>query len=689
MNWREYPMARLLFSLIIGIGLGGYWKAGEQVGLFSTVLLLLLAALLLLQRSLHYRHRWCYGLVVYLFFGVLGSWLFQLHSWLDAPNRIKAGHYLSSGEIVVVEPTAKKVKIQLKLSSFGPTVDSLESSRGKILVYLDKNSQSEALKVGDHIAAEGRVREVEPPLNPHAFDYKAYLARQQIYHQVFIYEDNWKYLGHQSSLLSVASSCRQYFLSVLKTYLPGENEFAVGAALSLGYKSALSDEVRNAYANTGAMHILAVSGLHVGIVQLIVSGLLGLLNLRWKGWRFVRTLMIVLSIWAFALLAGGAPSVLRAATMFSFLAVGLALGRKSSVYNTLAASAFILLCINPNLLYEVGFQLSYLAVLGIVYFQPRIYRLWYVENRIGDYLWQLVAVSIAAQIATLPISLYYFHQFPVYFIFSGLVAVPAAALILSLSLVLFAFHWVPLLSTLLGKGLYGIVFGTNSLIFLIQKLPAGLLKGVWLSLGTVVLLYLIILGVVAAINTRRYAWLQYSMAGLVLVAGWYAFREWQAARQQAVVVYHINGSTALDYFNGHTAIAIQAGPIDEKTIEYAAQQHRWYRRASVEDIFQIDARANTPSYWMQSGYAQLGPYRLAMLQHESLDCGDQPVEVDILLISEHSKIEDAWLGCLHPRVAVVDGSVGYRQVSAWQDFFKEKGIPVHHTRRDGAYTLEN
>jgi len=687
MNWREFPMVRLLLSLILGIGVGSVTGYGQH-GIYFISLTVLFASLVWLHARASYARRWWFGTLLTLLFVLLGAWLTQLH-YYKIPNAISQGQQTVCGTITAITPTAQKQRLKLRIQSAGPTHDSLASKCGMLLAYLEKRPDSDALQVGDILTLKGNIQEIPPTLNPHAFDYKGYLARKRIYHQVFVFENDWQKLGRHRTLLTVAASWRKYFLSILRQHLPAASEFSVGAALSLGYKSEITDEVRDAYANTGAMHVLAVSGLHVGIVQMIVTWLLGLLTIRWQGWRFVRTLLIITTIWGFALLAGGAPSVLRAATMFSFLAAGLALHRSTNIYNTLAASAFVLLCINPSLLYEVGFQLSYLAVLGIVYFQPRIYRLWYVENKIGDYLWQLAAVSLAAQIATLPISLYYFHQLPVYFILSGLVVVPAAVLILSLSLLLFSLHWVPVLSICLGKVLYGLIAATNSAIFFIHQLPAGLLEGIWLSLGTVVLMYLFITFIAVGIHTRRYAWVQCSFVLLVVIAGWYALREWQVTNQQALVVYHLHGATAVDYFDGKNITSIQANTAS-KPLQYAAAQHRWYRRAAVQDTLSLQADTASLRWWVRPGYAQMGAYRLAIPHNEPPDCQENPAEADLLLVTS-LKVEDkkAWLDCIRPNVAIIDGSVNKWEARTWMSVCKEYGIPVHQTRFDGAYVLGN
>lgn len=709
MNWRPYPLLRLLLPLMGGILLGHYGSCIPLAGII-TICIITAVGLWALLGQQAYKNRWQYGVVLYMALLSLGYGLTQLQT---TPLVLPPGEQVYQGRITTIAPTVKKIKLFLQLSGGTDTTGQAVPRRGRLLVYLPQTPAAYELRTGDLITLRGEARSVLAPLNPKAFDYRRYLALQRVYHQAFVKEGHWQKTGHQAGLRTWAEASRQHLLQLLRRHLPTPNElatatqlsadapmmngaqqfaaqstFAVGAALSLGDKTALSTDIRNAYTGTGAMHILAVSGLHIGIVQLIVTWLLRRLPIRWRYWKLVRTLLIVLAIWAFALLTGGAPSVLRAATMFSFLAVGLAFRQQANIYNTLAASAFVLLCANPLLLFSVGFQLSYLAVLGIVYFQPLIYRSWYIPNPLGNYLWKLTAVSIAAQITTLPISLYYFHQFPVYFMLSGIAAVPAAAVILGLSLALFAFHWVPLLGGLLGQGLYGVLWATNALIYLIQQLPGGLLRGIWIGMGTVVLLYAIIACAAGAIQTRRFRWVLAGLGFLVILAGASAARQWQLARQQTVAIYHLRGASAVDYFSGQQAVHLQSSPIEPTTLRYAAEQHRWFRGASELPTLPLHATHEGDQWWTRPAFAQLGATSLVIPTDAAPRCPDAPLPVIAYLLTDRAPRDLVpWLDCLPPQMVIIDGSASRWVTKEWEQVCVERGIAVHRTGVEGACVL--
>lgn len=691
MNWRETPMLRLLLSTV----LGGWFAA-----LFpSWTLGLLLSGVGIaglgwaLWRKWEYHWRWVPGVFTMVTFVGIGLTLTVLHDTRTYPNHFQ--YHMEDdapqallGRILEVVPSGQRLKATLKAEGMPDSVGHIQPVTGQLLVYLNRPLPGQAPVPGDQIVIKGEVRSVAPPLNPDQFDYKTYLAVRDIHHQVFA-DSSWSLLEHRPGILSRAAELRRKALEILKTSLPTPNEYAVGAALTMGYKSALTEEVENAYANTGAMHVLAVSGLHVGLVQLILMWLLGRIPLKAQWWKAGRTGLIIAGIWAFALLTGASPSVLRASTMFSFLAVGLALQRTTNVYNTLAASALVLLVSNPNLLYHVGFQLSYLAVLGIVYFQPRIYSLWHIENRIGDYLWQLSAVSLAAQLGTLPISLYYFHQFPLYFVLSGLIVVPAAGIILSLTLLLLAFHSVPVLGVFIAKALYGLIYAVNAGIFIIQQLPGGLLQGIWLGTVGVWALYAILVGLVLAHRTRQFKWVLMSLSITVLVAGSYAWQKWESWHQRAVVVYQVYKHTAVDLFVGQRIIQVSSPSLEDRQLAFANEQHRWKRRAQPDTVFSPRQAALYGPVAGRQGFWQLGDIRVLLLEEREQLIGEGRLQVDAVVLSQSPDIEIRDLmQTLVPRCLIADGSNPPWRVKDWSEQARVLNLPFFYTAEQGAVTIE-
>jgi competence protein ComEC len=286
-----------------------------------------------------------------------------------------------------------------------------------------------------------------PPFNPHEFDYKSFLASRGIYQQLFTNDDQVKTLGRNkgNGFVQYALSLRQRMVEKYEHYIPDKEASAVASTLILGYKAELSSEVLSAYSQTGTTHVLSVSGMHVGLVFVVLNALLWFLNSTRK-LRILRASIIILLIWAYALVTGFSPSVSRAALMLSFYVFGKALNRSSNSYNLVAISAVFLLIYNPFFLLDVGFQLSYLAVLGLIYFYPKFYHLLYVKNKLVDAVWSYVALSCAAQLATFPLAMFYFHQFPVYFLISNLFIVLPVTAIMYLGIAFLFIPWDVLLT---------------------------------------------------------------------------------------------------------------------------------------------------------------------------------------------------------------------------------------------------
>ncbi|HET7898564.1 MAG TPA: ComEC/Rec2 family competence protein, partial [Flavisolibacter sp.] len=331
----------------------------------------------------------------------------------------------------------------------------------------------------------------------------------------------------------------------------GEKEQGFAEALLIGYKDDLDRNLVQAYSNTGVVHIIAISGLHLGLIY----GLLLLLTTPLKRNRklsWLRFLVIVASLWLFSILAGGGPSVLRSALMFSLMAFGEIAFRKTSIINSLAFSAFVLLCINPFWLWDVGFQLSYAAVLSIVLFFQPIYRWFDFQNKAVDFVWKLTAVTIAAQILTLPISIYHFHQMPLLFLVTNFIAVPLSSMILMGEILLCALFFLPVVAAWIGQVLSAMIAFLNHYIESLNNLPFSTWNFLSINLVQTVLLLLFALAFCYWLLEKRrpFAWIAFSSFGLfMLLRGWSFYT---AYRQKQLIVYNVPKHPAIDIINGRS-----------------------------------------------------------------------------------------------------------------------------------------
>ena len=330
----------------------------------------------------------------------------------------------------------KSLKAEAKITQL-ITKDSSFKVDGKIIIYFKKDGFGQQLKPGTQIIFNKTLQEIRNTGNPGAFDYKRYMLFNKVTHQVYLTSDDFRLLSERdiSWFESFLYSAKTYVLNVFKRFIPGKKERGLAEALLIGYKEDLDKNLLQSYTNTGVVHIIAVSGMHLALIFLVLDSVFKPL-LRHRKTKWLHPILVISILWIFTFITGGAASIVRAAVMFTFVMIGKTLRREASIYNILAASAFCLLLYNPFWLWDVGFQLSYTAVLSIVVFYKPLNNLVYFKNKSLAWLWSLLAVSIAAQILTTPLSVYHFHQFPVYFLLTNLFAVPVSSVILIGELIL-------------------------------------------------------------------------------------------------------------------------------------------------------------------------------------------------------------------------------------------------------------
>lgn len=694
MNWREIPFFRLLLPFAAGIWFASGPGVALSSGLFFVFPVLFALLWFFWQRRTDFRIRWVYGVLLSAFILLLGYQITALHNELNRARHFKQAlgeENYATGVIERLRAGERNLRLVLKVEQIGSQPDSISNCTGFLLAYLDLDARSRSLAYGDRILLKGRIRPIEPSKNPEAFDFARFMHLSNAHFSIRADSVSWEKLNDYpaGSFLALTDQLRQRCIAILRKHLPSDDEFAVGAALVLGYKDEISQEVTNAYINTGAMHVLAVSGLHVGIVYLCIGALLGLIKCRSPYWKIVKMLLLLAGVWSFSILTGGAASAFRAAAMFSFVIVGQSLERQPNIYNTFAASAFLLLCGNPYLLFDIGFQLSYLAVFGIVYFQPMIYRLWYIENKVGDYFWKLTAVSLAAQITTLPISLCYFHQFPLYFWLSGIVVVPISGFVLMGGMALFFLDGLPFVGWLLGKILYGLVWITNASIFLIQQIPGGVITGIWVSAAAALLLYGALAATVGAFERRQFRWMLMALACFVGVGGLHIWREWQNQSRSQVVVYHLPGHTAIDFVKGKKITSLTDPTLEPSRLQFAVGNYRLFTGVEELQAVNLDTAGfqSGAQWWLHNGIAQFQGFTMAVIRYPvSTKEPGEKIPVDCLLLANNVRadVEDL-LQIFDCKLIVFDASCSYRRVEGWKAACANLKMPYYDIREQGAY----
>lgn len=646
MHPRQIPFLRLFLPWLAGIA-AGFWLNYEVPGIEYGLLAGMFALLFLAPRQYAYRFRWVYGSCVFVLLFGMGYWHVRQHD-----ERRQKMHFsrenqpLSVFTGIVYDTPSKgaRIKVPLRMESAGPTVDSLQPCTGNVLIFLPVTPGAEALRYGDRLWIRAAIRPTEPPKNPHVFDYRLYLHYQNIHYQAFVKDSAFGVLsgGHGHGLWRLAFYWRDQLLEVLRAHFPGRDEYAVASALLVGYKGDLSEELRTTYAETGSMHALAVSGTHVGLMY--VAFLFVLRRIPWRGntRRWGETGLVLVGIWAFTLLTGATASVLRASVMFTCYLMGKALRRTASIWNILGASAFILLWLNPWFLFDAGFQLSYAAVAGIVAFYPVFRRVAPSPHKWADECWSILLIGVAAQLGTLPLSLYYFHQFPVYFWLAGWVVVIGGAVFLwSGSVLVLLSATFPALAAWLGWLLYHLLWGMNRVITGIQQLPGSVISGIWITAWEALALYMFIGLFFGAMQLRHARMLLASLAMLALFGLCRLERQTRQFGQRQVVLYHQNRHFLFDFFDG-TRHDVWADSLDERRERFTAQANRWAQgtRATRRISALPDVPFKSQNLLIDPPFVQFNNLKMVVLDGSEsvLYPTTSPVPVDVLVLSGNTRL---------------------------------------------------
>ncbi len=589
--------------------------------------------------------------------------------------------------------TPKTIKLEAKVLALKDK-GSWQKSGGKVILYIRKGEDLPEFRYGASYIIKARLMPVPEPLNPSVFNYSAYMAAKGVGYQSFIGAGDILRTNKEPrfSLVAEAVTLRNRAAATIQRWVEGQQEKAIIQTLVLGARETLDEEIKQAYATAGVMHVLAVSGLHVGFIFGFLNFLfsLGQRNpfIRWGSF-----VMIVLALWSYALMAGLSPSVIRAAWMFTMLDLALKMKRKSGTYNTLAVAAFALLVRNPYNLSAVGFQLSFLAVAGIVYLGSRLNSLYSGKNIIIRYFWGLLAVSIAAQLATFPLGLYYFGQFPAYFFVTNLLVVPAAGLILGLGFLLL---FSSLISNWLAAGvgwlLNSLMKSVNTFVFFAESLPFSKLNA---SINEFQLFLLsgIIAGILLLFHFRKFGYAVFFFLFAGLLTGNLIYTSRERKEQKKLIVYHIPAYTAVQLIDGDKEFFLKDEQLPPDQLKFQVQPHRAALGFSAAGDYGIGETSFQPAIFRGEGYTLVvwrGVSLLLIDDKFRKVCGaGEPVIVDYMLVSRGSiKNWKEISTCFQAKKILIDGSTRDYLAKNFQQRAEGLNLDYHITAEKGAFMLD-
>lgn len=565
---------------------------------------------------------------------------------------------------------------------------------GRVQVYFGKEERCKDLRPGDCLTAWGFLQRYEDPVNPYEFNYGDYQHGKGLFYHLYLDSTSWMpapvYTGR--GLKIRAKEIRSILMDRIDRSIVGRDEKAILYSLLLGYRAELGQEVRQQFVRSGSMHILAVSGLHVGILYLLPAFLIGKIRGSMAG-SLLATLALLALLWSYAMLTGLSPSVVRAVSMCSIHRMAKLMGRKADIFHVLSLTAVLMLLSRPAVLFEAGFQLSFAAVAGIAWFQHPLYKLIPVRGWLARKTWQLLTVSLAAQIATAPLSMFYFHQFSNVFFLSNLVVIPLATLILYVGLTFIVLSSV---------GMYpvsGMLEWLTSLLggmtHMMGGIPGAYCSNISLLPVQVCLLYLLILLGGFFVHSRKVLLAHGMMVSLILLLMVSCIREYRVRSQEACYVFSLPRESAISFVRGRQHTMYRGGRMrgDTLVIPYAIRNFSTRHKLTSPDLLSCGSGLEyscIDSGGVQMIYTNFKNRSMLIISQLENPCPSRAtsLETDILLLTDNVSCNlDSLIHVFKPGLIIVDGSSSTWYHTWVESACKDHGIPFHSTEKDGFYVF--
>lgn len=588
------PFLKLLISYLLGIIVAQCLSWNCALVLFTTGVLLSLLLLLLVSLTLNFPAKTT-TFILYVSWIALGLMLYGRSLPETKADYVADQNFSQLIGEVAEEPLVKKGSIRLRVD-LQAGIDSLGKSHrvsGRVLLTLYQDSATTLLpRYGDEVQFPANLRRVAPPYNPNEFDYRNYLANRGIYHQRRLSADQLFILQSQTNWYTYVLSLKERVVAQFRSNITDQTAFSVAAALVFGYRAEMDPEIYTAFTDTGTIHILSVSGMHVSMVFILLSFVLRPLD-RWTYGKSPRFTLVLSFIWLYVVLTGMAPPILRAGIMISFLVLSQWIGRRQHSLNALFASGFCLLWYDPKMLFDVGFQLSYLAMLGIFLIFPLLRSLYLPHNRWLRILVEYSYISIAAQLVTTPLTLYYFGQFPNYFLLANLLITIPATVIMYLGVGLMLLP-IPMVAQLLGTLENLAIHVMISTLKWIGNLPGATWQGISFIMSQVVLLFGVVSSIFVAVNYRSKRALGTLCAAMFFLASISFWQWYQKINYSNLHVYQLRQHVAVAWYQPERVVLFSTlDSLEHASIQYAVMPDLIsYRTKDQIEFVRISAQQN-------------------------------------------------------------------------------------------------
>lgn len=676
------PFILLTFSFIIGILCGHYVPTDITVSFICITLSLIgLLGSWWYTKKL-FKKSYSFSVFVIITFVIFGSTLVQIHHPKNSPN-----HYTNTfPNTHQMDATTIHfyIKERLKPTSYYEkyiiTLQSINHKKiiGNLLLQLPKNGLKEPLITGASYITYAEIKSIPTSKNPYQFDYATYLSRYYIYHKITV--DYARLISTETSKFSsnrIAALLRMNLNKKLISYDFSEKQLSIINALLLGQRQNIDNATFTDYRDAGAIHILAVSGLHVGILLLVLNMLFTPLNRFGKIGKILKTVLIILSLWCFAIIAGLSPSVLRAVTMFSFIAIGMLFRTKTNIYNALIISMFILLCIRPLSLFDVGFQLSYIAVVSIVWIQPSLVALYNPRYYIDKTLWETFTVTIAAQLGILPLSLFYFHQFPLLFFVANLIIIPILEIILCLGILVLVLSALQCLPHWIGTTFGSCIDTMNTLVHWVASQEAFVITEISFSWRMLVVGYTLLISLIVTLKKFSQIKMCLFLTSITVTISVVIYEKKLFYNKKELVVFHNPRTTAIGVLQNQRLDIYSKDSISKLMQNY------------VLSPYYIGNNLHLISNKKLQNVYRYGAKTILIIDSTSI-YKIKDLQPDIIILSNAPKIHlEKVIHTLKPKQIIADGSNYKSYLDNWEQTCRILEIPFHRTDKKGAYIFTN
>jgi competence protein ComEC len=646
--------------------------------LVITITCLSVLVLLYLVYKKTFKHTILFGSLTYILFIALGILTTKFHQQEHWPNHFVNISTINSDSLYTC---TFKVNRVLKSSNYHDkyivSISNINSKnvQGKLLLNLSKDSTAKQLKIDGVYKSKLSLNKIPEPQNPYQFNYAHYLERQYIYKQSnSFYKNQFKLKKETHSLTGYASIVRRIVSNKLKENGFKGNVLAIIESLFLGQRQSIKKDVYNDYINAGVVHILAISGLHVGIVLAILNYLLLPMTYIKYG-KYIKLICILILLWCFAIISGLSASVVRAVTMFSIVAFAMHVKNTSNIFNTLTISIFILLLIRPMFLFDVGFQLSYTAVFAIVWIKPLFDKLWNPSNKLLKFFWNIFTVSLAAQIGVTPISLFYFHQFPGLFFISNLVIIPFIGAILSLGFLVISLSLINRLPDFMARFFESIIETLNKFVAWVADKEQYLITDIAFDLKLLIPIYILLISSMFYLKKRSVKQLYFVLFSIILLQSVLIFKK-SFNQGERFMIFHKSRHTLIGkHYNRTLEVHHNLDSLsrDQNTSikNYKIGQYvKHIKDYPLQDYYYFNKK-------LLLVIDSLGIYNVTLK------------DPDYILLRNSPKVNlDRLIDSIKPKCIIVDGSNYTSYVNRWKTTCNTRKLPFHYTKEMGAFILE-